>query len=88
MSKVEIYTKDYCPFCHRAKELLRIKGVPFEEIEITRNPVLEEEMRRRSGRTTVPEIFINGQLIGGCEELFNLDEKGGLDPLLGASDAT
>ena len=88
MSKVEIYTKDYCPFCHRAKELLRIKGVNFEEIEITRNPVLEEEMRRRSGRTTVPEIFINGQLIGGCEELFNLDEKGGLDPLLGASDAT
>jgi len=82
MSKVEIYTKDYCPYCHRAKELLRIKGVGFEEIDVTHDPDLEKEMRQRSGRTTVPEIFIDGKLIGGCDDLFTLDEKGELDPLL------
>lgn len=82
MSKVEIYTKEYCPYCQRAKELLRIKGVPFEEIDVTGHPEREAEMRQRSGRTTVPEIFINGHLIGGCDELFTLDEQGRLDRLL------
>jgi len=82
MSKVEIYTKDYCPYCQRAKELLRIKGVLFDEIDVTRDSLLEQEMRQRSGRTTVPEIFINDQLVGGCDDLFTLDEKGELDRLL------
>lgn len=83
MKKVEIYTKSYCPFCSRAKELLRIKGVDFIEYDVTADPTGEQEMRRRSGRETVPEIFIDDRLLGGCDELFELDEIGGLDSLLG-----
>lgn len=82
MSKVEIYTKSYCPYCTRAKELLRIKGVQFIEYDVTSDPVREQEMRRRSGRQTVPEIFIDDRLIGGCDELFEFDETGRLGPLL------
>lgn len=82
MPKIEIYTKTYCPYCHRAKELLKIKGVEFTEHEISENPAREAEMRQRSGRTTVPQIFINDQPIGGCDDLFNLDEKGELNSLL------
>ena len=83
MSKVEIYTKNYCPYCTRAMELLRIKGVQFVEYDVTSNPAPEQEMRRRSGRQTVPEIFVDDRLIGGCNDLFELDETGRLDPLLG-----
>jgi len=82
MKKVEIYTKSYCPFCHRAKELLHIKGVDFVEYDVTSDPAREREMTERSGRETVPEIFVDGTLLGGCDDLFDLDEKGGLDPLL------
>ncbi|TYO99255.1 glutaredoxin 3 [Geothermobacter ehrlichii] len=82
MNGIEIYTKNYCPYCLRAMELLRIKGVPFIEYDVTDDPDREAEMRQRSGRTTVPEIFIDGRLIGGCDELFALDERGELDPLL------
>lgn len=85
MAKVEIYTKSYCPYCHRAKELLQIKGVEFIEYDVTDDPEKEREMRERSGRTTVPEIFIDEQLIGGCSELFERDEQGELDALLGLS---
>jgi glutaredoxin 3 len=83
MNKIEIYTKNYCPYCHRAKELLDIKGVPFVEYDITDDPGKETEMLQRSGRKTVPEIFIDGTLIGGCDDLFSLDEKGELDARLG-----
>lgn len=79
MKLVEIYTKSLCPYCWRAKELLRIKGVGFQEYDITDNPPKAREMRMRSGRETVPEIFIGGELIGGCAELFELDEQGLLD---------
>ena len=82
MQQVEIFTKSYCPYCLRAKELLRIKGVDFVEHDVTTDPAMEEEMRVRSGRTTVPEIFIGGVLVGGCSELFDLDETGELDRLL------
>jgi len=82
MKKVEIYTKSYCPYCSRAKELLRIKGVDFIEYDVTSDPAGEQEMRRRSGRETVPEIFVDDRLLGGCDELFELDERGGLDSLL------
>lgn len=82
MGKIEIYTKNYCPYCHRAKELLKIKGVNFTEYDISHDPEKEAEMRQRSGRSTVPEIFINDQLVGGCDDLFSLDESGALDPLL------
>ncbi len=82
MNRIEIYTKSYCPYCQRAKELLRIKGVEFVEYDVTGDPAKEEEMRTRSGRATVPEIFIANTLIGGCSELFDLDESGELDRLL------
>jgi glutaredoxin 3 len=82
MKTVEIYTKTYCPYCRRAKELLRIKGVNFIDRDVTTDPAGEKEMRQRSGRETVPQIFIGGKPIGGCSELFDLDEKGELDPLL------
>jgi len=82
MTSIEIYTKNYCAYCRRAKELLRIKGVDYIEYEVTDDPAKEEEMRQRSGRRTVPEIFIDNRLIGGCDELFTLDERGELDPLL------
>ena len=83
MNAVEIYTKSYCPYCQRAKELLRIKGVGFTEYDITQDAAKEAEMRQRSGRETVPEIFIGGVLVGGCSDLFDLDEVGELDRLLG-----
>ena len=83
MKAVEIYTKSYCPYCQRAKELLRIKGVNFTEYDITQDAVKEAEMRQRSGRQTVPEIFIGGVLVGGCSDLFDQDETGELDRLLG-----
>lgn len=83
MKRVEIYTKSYCPFCQRAKELLRIKGAPFIEHDVTTDPLREQEMRERSGRSTVPEIFVDDILIGGCDDLFELDEKGELNHLLG-----
>lgn len=83
MKKIEIYTKSYCPYCHRAKELLRIKGAEFTEYDITADPLKEQEMQRRSGRRTVPEIFVGENLLGGCDDLFDLDEKGELDEILG-----
>ncbi|MGO2922243.1 MAG: glutaredoxin 3 [Hafnia paralvei] len=82
MANIEIYTKATCPFCHRAKALLQSKGAQFNEIAIDNDPKKREEMIERSGRTTVPQIFINGQHIGGCDDLHALDAKGGLEPLL------
>ena len=80
--KVEIYTKPYCPYCERAKELLRIKGIAFAEYVISGESHFAEEMRRRGGGETFPGIFIANRLIGGCGELFELDENGLLDQLL------
>jgi glutaredoxin 3 len=82
MKTVEIYTKSYCPYCQRAKELLRIKGVAFTEYDVTQDAAKEAEMRQRSGRQTVPEIFIDNVLLGGCSDLFDRDETGELDRLL------
>ena len=81
--KIEIYTKSYCAYCQRAKELLRIKGVDFVEHDITDDRTKAVEMSQRSLQRTVPGIFINDNLIGGCAELFSLDESGALDSLLG-----
>ena len=76
MSKVVIYTKDYCPYCVKAKSLFIKKGVEFEEIDITHNPKLQEEMFQKSeGRRTVPQIFINDRPIGGCDDLYALGSK-------------
>ena len=82
MAKIEIYTKATCPYCHRAKALLSEKGVSFDELPIDGNAEKCEEMIQRSGRTTVPQIFIDAQHIGGCDDLYALDARGGLDPLL------
>lgn len=73
MPRIEIYTKEDCPFCHKAKELLREKGQKFIEIDVERDPEKLREMLERSrGRKTVPEIFIDGKLIGGFDELRDL----------------
>jgi len=82
MANIEIYTKATCPFCHRAKALLDQKGVNYQEIPIDGDADMREVMIKRSGRTTVPQIFIDTQHIGGCDDLFALDGRGGLDPLL------
>ncbi len=80
--KIEIYTRFYCTFCQRAKELLRIKGVDFVEYDITDDQLKAAEMRQRSQQEKTPGIFINDTLIGGCSELFDLDERGELDAML------
>ncbi|MGD0671933.1 MAG: glutaredoxin 3 [Candidatus Binatus sp.] len=83
MPKVEVYTTTYCPFCARAKHLLRSKGVAFDEIDVTDDAELRAKLIEMSGgRRTVPEIFINGRIIGGFEELKALDDSGKLDNLL------
>jgi len=83
VAKVEVYTTSYCPYCVRAKSLLRAKGVEFNEIDVTDDPELRERMVELSGgRRTVPEIFINGKIIGGYDELRALDLQGKLDGLL------
>jgi len=85
MVSVEIYSKAFCPYCIRAKSLLKGKGVPFEEHDITMGgPRRAEMIQRAQGRTTVPQIFIDGAHIGGCDDLVALDRAGKLDPLLKA----
>ena len=84
MSKVEIYTQPFCGYCHRAVRLLKQKGVPFEEIDVMAHPVRRREMvARADGRSTTPQVFIDGKGIGGCDEMLALDAAGKLDPLLG-----
>lgn len=83
MAKVVVYSKTYCPYCVRAKKLFEGKGVPFEEIMVDSDPSLFAELKKKSGMMTVPQIFIDDNLIGGFTELAALDEKGELDPLLG-----
>lgn len=86
MAKVVLYTTAFCPFCHRAKALLDSKGVAFEEIDVTFSPAKRAEMKAlANGRSTVPQIWINGQHVGGSDELHALDKAGKLDPLLGTA---
>lgn len=85
MPEIVVYTKDFCPYCHAAKELLRSKGATFTEIDIQKHPDRRPEMiAKAGGRTTVPQIFIAGQHVGGCDDIHALDEAGKLDPLLAA----
>lgn len=85
MAKVEIYTKAFCPYCTRAKGLLKSKGVTFEEYDISMGGAKRQEMiQRANGRSTVPQIFIDGRHMGGSDDLAALDRQGGLDPLLAA----
>lgn len=83
MATVDIYTKGYCPYCIRAKALLDSKSVNYQEIKIDQNPELRPEMIAKShGSTTVPQIFINEDHIGGCDDLFAIEYQGKLDELL------
>lgn len=82
MPRVEIYTKFGCPYCSRAKLLLNQKAVQFEEYDINSQVGKREEMMERAGRHTVPQIFIDDQHVGGCDDLVELERSGRLDPLL------
>ncbi len=85
MAEVTVYTTMSCPYCYRAKKLLEDKGVAFEEIDVTMDPALRDAMTAKAGgRRTVPQIFINGQHVGGSDDLAALDRAGKLDPLLAA----
>jgi glutaredoxin 3 len=85
MAPVVIYTRAYCSYCDWAKELLHRKGVAFTEIDVTANRERRAEMiERANGQATTPQIFIGATHVGGCDELYALDEAGGLDPLLTA----
>lgn len=84
MSTVTIYTKPFCPYCTRAVGLLTKKGVHFTEIEAGMDPALRQEMMKKSGRSTYPQIFIGDKHVGGCDDLMALESKGELDKLLSA----
>jgi glutaredoxin 3 len=79
---VVVYLAGWCPYCQRARSLLAKKGVPVREIDVDDDPQLREEMIARSGRRTVPQIFIGEKHVGGCDDLLALDERGELDRLL------
>lgn len=84
MNPVKIYTKSTCPYCFRAKQLLDSKGVNYEEIVIDGDDVSRSEMIEASnGRRTVPQIFIAGRHVGGCDDLYALEDSGQLDSMLG-----
>lgn len=83
MVNIDIYTTSYCPFCIRAKKLLANKKVEFNEIDLSENPDKFEEMLSKSnGARTVPQIFVNGEHIGDCDHIHDLDQKGELDKIL------
>lgn len=88
MPTVELYTTPICPFCVRAKQLLDQKGVVYVEHNVMLNPDTRVLMRQRAGgANTVPQIFVGDRHIGGCDDLYALDARGGLDPLLAAETA-
>lgn len=83
MPEIIVYSKSHCPYCQAAKALLKKKGVAFTEIDLSTDPEGQRAMAKRAnGRSTVPQIFIGGRHIGGCDDLHSLDATGGLDPLL------
>ena len=82
MSKVQIYTTDWCPYCNAAKSLLDEKGVPYDVIDVTDPDLRAEMMQRAHGRRTVPQIFIGETHVGGYDDMAALERRGQLDPLL------
>ena len=84
MNNVTIYTKDFCPFCTKAKSLLVLKKIKFTEINLHKNPEKFEEMIKKSnGAQTVPQIFSSDRYVGDCEKIYELNAQGKLDQLLG-----
>lgn len=84
MSDVVLYTTPWCPYCNRAKHLLTAKGVKFSDIDVSGKPELRQEMEQKSGRHTVPQIWIGSTHVGGCDDLYALERQGKLDALLQA----
>ena len=82
MTDITIYSSNYCPYCIRAKQLLGSKGLAFNEVVVDGQPDLRAEMARRAGRSSVPQIWINGTHVGGCDDLIALDRSGKLDTML------
>lgn len=83
MAQIEMYVTSTCPYCQAAKHLLDMKGVTYSEINVAGDPVTRSNMSTRAhGRTSVPQIFIDGHHVGGCDDLYALDEQGELDKLL------
>jgi len=83
MKPIVVYTSQICPYCARAKALLKKKGAAFEEIDVTMDPKARDQMLARSGgKRTVPQIFIGDTHVGGCDDLYALERAGKLDPLL------
>lgn len=82
MPKIQIYTTFFCPFCTRAKKLLERKGVDFEEIDAGSAQMRKAMRERAGGRNSVPQIFIGDRHVGGCDDLYALESRGELDPLL------
>lgn len=82
MTDITIYSSNYCPFCIRAKQLLDSKGASYNEIRVDGKPDVRAEMTRLAGRTSVPQIWINGTHVGGCDELIALERSGKLDTML------
>lgn len=85
MATIQIYTTRVCPYCVAAIRLLKKKNVKFDEIAVDGRPDLRAKMAKKSGTTSVPQIWINGQHIGGCDELYGLESQGKLDQLLADS---
>ncbi|MBJ7551410.1 glutaredoxin 3 [Marinomonas ostreistagni] len=85
MANVTIYSSNYCPFCVRAKQLLQHKQADFNEILVDGNHSLRQEMMQKSGRHTVPQIWIGDRHVGGCDDLFALESAGELDALLASN---
>ncbi|MFV1872649.1 MAG: glutaredoxin 3 [Oleiphilus sp.] len=83
MPEVVIYSSNYCPFCFRAKAIFQQKSVAFNELNVDANSELRKEMMHKSGRRTVPQIWIGDTHVGGCDELMALQQNGELDKLLG-----
>ncbi|HMU86257.1 MAG TPA: glutaredoxin 3 [Agitococcus sp.] len=82
MAQVVIYTTRICPYCVRAKQLLQRKGVAYEEVDVSNDHNTRMQLVERTKQRTVPQIFINDQHIGGCDDLYALERQGALDPLL------
>ena len=81
-ARIIMYGTDWCGYCARARRLLDVKGAPYEEIDVDIVAGARQEMQAKSGRSTIPQIFINDQHIGGADDLYALDAEGRLDPLL------
>jgi glutaredoxin 3 len=82
MPNIVLYSSEYCPYCRRARALLDRRGAAYTVLDVNRDPRLWRDIAERTGRDTVPQIFIGDRHVGGCDDLFALDRRGELDPLL------